>query len=160
MESVFGKIFGMNPTLAKSLLALGAVMFLFTGAVAQPQKLPVGHATDFTTEQYFEPPNERQIKMRMTGSEALPLPDGWQDIRNLKLETFDLNGKTGMIVHAPQCNYSLFDGVANSSGHFELESGDGKLHVAGEGFLWRQTGNSLIISNHVHTVILGGKIEL
>ena len=33
----------MNPTLAKSLLALGAVMFLFTGAVAQPQKLPVGH---------------------------------------------------------------------------------------------------------------------
>jgi hypothetical protein len=149
----------MNATLAKSLLALGAVLF-FSGAAAEQQKLPVGHATDFTSEQYFEPPNERQLKLRLTGSEALPLPNGWQDIRNLKIETFDVDGKAGMIVHAPQCNYSLFDGVADSSGHLDLDSGDGKLHVEGEGFLWRQAGNSLIISNHVHTVILGGKIEL
>ena len=150
----------MNAPLAKSLLALGAVMF-FSGAGAQPpQKLPIGHATDFTSEQYFEPPNERQLKLRLTGSEALPLPNGWQDIRDLKIETFDTAGKPGMIVRAPQCNYSLFDGVADSSGHLALDSGDGQLHVEGEGFLWRQAGNSLIISNHVHTVIRGGKIEL
>jgi hypothetical protein len=150
----------MSRDAVKLSLALGVMVVFLAGAADQPQKLPVGHATDFTSESYFEPPNERQIKLRMSGSEALPLPGGWQDIRDLKIETFDVSGKAGMIVRAPQCNYSLFDREANSAGQLELESGDGKFRIEGEGFLWRQDGNSLIISNHVHTVIKGGKIEI
>jgi len=127
------------------------VLFMATGNRAQ--QLPVGHATDFTSNQYFEPPNERLVKMKLSGAEALPLPGGLLDIRQLRVETFALDGQTQVIVRAPQCNYSPFDGVANSAGHMELQSGDGKIHVQGEGFLWRQTSSSLTISNHVHTLI-------
>ncbi len=134
-------------------LAIGAATFLFTGMKDHAQSLPVGHATDFTSNQYFEPPNERLVKMRLSGAEAMPLPGGLLDIRHLQVETFALDGKTQVIVSAPQCNYSPFDGVANSAGHMELQSGDGKIDVRGEGFLWRQTSSSLTISNHVRTLI-------
>jgi hypothetical protein len=133
--------------------AVGAAIFLFAGTSDRAQSLPVGHATDFTSNQYFEPPNERQVKMRLSGAEALPLPGGLLDIRQLRVETFALDGRTQVVVRAPQCSYSPFDGVANSAGHMELQSGDGKIHVEGEGFLWRQTGSSLTISNHVRTLI-------
>ena len=123
------------------------------------QQVPVGHATDFVSSTYFEPPNEQQVKLKLSGAEALPLPGGVQDIRQLKIETFEVTGKTEMIVRAPQCNFSLLDGVANSTGHMELQSGDGKFHVEGDGFLWRQNDQLLIISNNVHTVIKSGVLQ-
>ena len=132
---------------------IGAAIFLFAVANNRAQQLPVGHATDFTSNQYFEPPNERLVKMKLSGAEALPLPGGLLDIRQLRVETFALDGQTQVVVRAPQCSYSPFDGVANSAGHMELQSGDGKIRVEGEGFLWRQTGSSLTISNHVRTLI-------
>ena len=126
---------------------------LFMATSNRAQQLPVGHATDFTSNQYFEPPNGQVVKMRLSGAEALPLPGGLLDIRQLRVETFALDGQTQVVVRAPQCSYSPFDGVANSAGHMELQSGDGKIRVEGEGFLWRQTGSSLTISNHVRTLI-------
>jgi len=150
----------MSRAAVKFFLALVAGVAVVAGAADSPQKLPLGHATDFTSSQYFEPPHEQQVKMKLSGAEARPLPGGLQDIRDLKIETFDVTGKAGMIVRAPQCNYSLFDGVADSAGSFELESGDGKLRIEGVGFLWRQNGNSLIISNQVHTVIKGESLNL
>ena len=134
--------------------AVCAAIFLFAGTSDRAQSLPVGHATDFTSSQYFEPPNERLVKLKLSGAEALPLPGGLQDLRQLRVETFDLDGKTQMVVRAPQCNYSMFGGgVASSAGHIEVQSGDGKIHVEGEGFLWRQAGSSLTISNRVRTLI-------
>jgi len=134
------------------LVLFAAVFFLATGS-NHAQSVPVGHATDFTSRQYFEPPHEQQVKLKLSGAEALPLPGGLLDIRQLRVETFALDGKTQVVVRAPQCNYSPFDGVANSAGHMELQSGDGKIHVQGEGFLWRQTSSSLTISNRVRTLI-------
>jgi hypothetical protein len=134
-------------------LAAGAAVFLAAGLSDRAQQLPVGHATDFTTVSYFEPPHDQQVKMKLTGAEAQPLPGGLLDVKQLRVETFGLDGKTQVVVRAPQCTYAPLDGVANSAGHMELQSGDGKFHVQGEGFLWRQTVSSLTISNHVQTVI-------
>ena len=134
------------------LVLIATVSFLATGR-NHAQSVPVGYATDFTSSQYFEPPHEQQVKLKLSGAEALPLPGGLLDIRQLRVETFALDGKTQVVVRAPQCNYSPFDGVANSAGHMELQSGDGKIHVEGEGFLWRQTSSSLTISNRVRTLI-------
>jgi hypothetical protein len=122
-------------------------------AAGGAQQIPVGHAMDFTSESYFEPPNEQRVKLRLSGAEALPLPGGLLDVRRLKVEKLTLAGKTEMIVHAPQCNYAPLDGVANSAGPLELETGDGRLRVAGEGFLWQQAESRLIISNQVKTII-------
>ncbi len=141
-------------------LALIAMLLLVSISADRAQQVPVGHATDFVSSTYFEPPNDQQVKLKLSGAEALPLPGGLQDIRQLKIETFEVTGKTEMVVQAPQCNYSLFDGVANSAGHMQLQTGDGKFRVEGDGFLWRQNDQLLIISNKVHTVIQSGIINI
>ena len=63
-------------------------------------------------------------------------------------------------MEAPQCVYAPLDGVANSAGHMELRSGDGRFRVDGDGFLWQQNESSLNISNHVHTLIKMGAWKL
>jgi hypothetical protein len=132
---------------------LAATFLLLLARENGAQQLPVGHATDFISNNYFEPPNEQRVKMRLSGAEALPLPGGLLDVKRLTVETFALDGKTEMVVHAPQCNYAPLDGVANSAGHLELDTGDRRLHVTGEGFLWQQAESHLIISNQVKTII-------
>jgi len=43
--------------------------------------------------------------------------------------------------------------------YMALQTGDGKFHVEGDGFLWRQNDQLLIISNNVHTVIKSGVLQ-
>jgi hypothetical protein len=131
-----------------------AAMMLFIAVMSSfAQQLPVGHATDFTSEAYFEAPNELQVKLRLSGAEAQPLPGGLLDVKQLKIETFSAGGKTEAVVQAPQCTYAPLDGVASSAGHLQLQTGDGRFRVEGDGFLWRQNESSLTISNRVRTVI-------
>lgn len=146
-------------------LCLPAVCLLACTAPSQtpPRSLDAVkdlQATDFTSDQYYEPPHEQQIKIRLSGASASPLPDGAQDVRSLKIEKFGLDGKIEVVVRAPQCTYSMFSGEASSSGHFEMETGDGRIQTEGDGFLWRQSDDSLIISNHVQTVIKTGILKL
>lgn len=134
-------------------VCLVSLVVLLTAAAGLAQQLPVGHATDFTSHTYFEPPNEQTVKMKLSGAEASPLPGGLLDVKRLQIETFTVAGKPEAIIHAPQCTYAPMDGVASSAGRLEMQTADGKLHVEGEGFLWRQADSVLIISNRVHTVI-------
>jgi hypothetical protein len=113
----------------------------------------VGHASDFTSVEYYAAPHQQQMKSRLSGAEAQPLPGGLLAIKQLQLETFGLNGKPEIIVNAPECVYDQLNGTASSPGRLEVQTGDGKIRVEGEGFLWRQTDSFLTISNDVHTVI-------
>ena len=143
----------MNRRAAKNHLAAGVGLLFIAVAHGQLQSTPVGHATDFTSDSYFEPPHEQQVKVRLSGAEASPLPGGLLEVKKLKVETFNAAGRTELVVRAPQCIYAPLDGVANSAGHLELRSGDGKFRVEGDGFLWRQNESTLTISNRVRTVI-------
>ena len=143
----------MSRHAAKPILAVGAVLTFLASGYGQVQSVPVGRATDFTSDAYFEAPHEQQVKVRLSGAEAAPLPGGLLDVKKLKVETFNTAGKSELVVRAPQCTYAPLDGVANSAGHLELQSGDGKFRVEGDGFLWRQNESSLTISNRVRTVI-------
>jgi hypothetical protein len=120
---------------------------------ARAQQAASGHASDFSSVEYFEPPHQTLIKSRLSGAEAQPQAGGLLEIRQLKLETFDTNGVPGLIVLAPHCVYDTLHGVASSAGHLRLETADGSSHVEGDGFLWRQTDSFLTISNNVQTVI-------
>ena len=153
MEAVPEILFRMSRRLAIIHLAAGAAFFFIAAAPGQVQPLPAGHATDFTSDSYFEPPHEQQVKVRLSGAEASPLPGGLLEVKKLKVETFNTAGRTELVVRAPQCIYAPLDGVASSAGHLELRSGDGKFRVDGDGFLWRQNESSLTISNRVRTVI-------
>jgi hypothetical protein len=123
--------------------------------VVRAQQAAAGHASDFSSVQYFDPPLAQQMKSRLSGAEAQPQPGGLLAVKQLKLEMFSTNGATEAVVEAPECLYDTLNGMASSPGHLQMRTGDGNLSIAGDGFLWRQTNECLIISNHVQTVIQG-----
>ncbi len=129
-------------------------VLIFSLAIGYGADTPLlGHSKGFDSKQYFEPPNQQQVKVRLSGTSATPTKDNrGMVITDLRIERFKINGEIEAIVTAPECLYS-FDGLANSAGHLEFQSGDGKMKTSGDGFLWRQSDNSLTISNNVHTVI-------
>jgi hypothetical protein len=114
------------------------------------------HANGFSSTEYYEPPHQQQIKSIMSGAEALPQPGGLLIIKQLKLETFNLDGKLEITIMAPECIYDTLNSVANSPGHLQVRTGDGKIQLEGDGFLWRQSDTFLTISNNVRTVIENG----
>jgi hypothetical protein len=128
--------------------------FLALGFYAgRAQQNGAGHASNFTSVDYFDPPHAQQIKSRLSGAEAQPLPGGLLAIKQLKLESFGEDGKLECSVSAPECVYDTMNATANSSGHLHLASGDGRFSIEGDGFLWRRNAQSLTISNRVQTVI-------
>ncbi|MGA2029101.1 MAG: hypothetical protein ABSG87_03410 [Verrucomicrobiota bacterium] len=126
---------------------------LFFAAISSAQQEAAGRANDFNSVEYYDAPHEQQIKSRLSGSEAQPQSGGLLAIKQLKLETFDVDGKPGIVARAPECVYDTLNNVASSPGHLEVQTGDGKFRVEGDGFLWRQNDSFLTISNHVRTVI-------
>jgi len=145
-----------HPLPATWLLAAGAVLLFAVAFGVRAQQNGVQHANNFTTTEYYEPPHQQQIKSILSGAEALPQPGGLLIIKQLKLETFNLDGKLELTVIAPECIYDTLNGVANSAGHLQVRTGDGKILTAGDGFLWRQSDQKLTISNNVCTVIENG----
>jgi hypothetical protein len=134
-----------------------AAAILFIAALeGRAQSNVVSHANDFTSVEYYPAPNQQQMKSRLSGAEAQPLPGGLLAIKQLKLEMFRPDGRPEIIVIAPECIYNQLDGTASSSGRLEVRTGDDRILVEGEGFLWRQTDSFLTISNQVHTVIKSG----
>ena len=151
-----------HPPLVALLLIAGAVLLAGCKksgdiAVNAPvSKDTAGHARDFTYVEYFTQPNTTQMKSRLSGAEAQPEPGGLLVIKQFKLETFNTNGSPQVVVNAPECVYDTMRNTANSAGHLQLQSGDGKIRTEGDGFLWRQDVSFLTISNHVHSVIETG----
>jgi hypothetical protein len=140
----------MKIKLNNAFWVLSAFMALGLYAV-RAQQNTTGHANDFSSVEYFEPPHQTMMKSRLSGAEAQPLAGGLLVIQQLKLETFDSNGVPGIIVKAPHCVYDTVHGVASSPGHLRLETADGGSHVEGDGFLWLQASQSLYISNNVQS---------
>jgi hypothetical protein len=134
-------------------LIAGVALFFAAVPNGRAQQNGVQHASDFTSVEYFSPPHQQQIKSILSGAEALPQPGGRLIIKQLKLKTFDLDGKLEIAIMAPECIYDTFKGVANSPGHLQVQTGDGRFRVEGDGFLWRQSDSFLTISNNVRTVV-------
>jgi hypothetical protein len=128
----------------------GMILF-FAATDNRAQSNVVSHASDFTSVEYYAAPNQQQMKSRLSGAEAQPLPGGLLAIKQLKLETFELNGRPEIVVSAPECIYDQLNGTASSPGRLQVQTGDGKIRVAGEGFLWRQSDSFLTISNRTST---------
>jgi hypothetical protein len=153
-----GALFKMNAkaNIARITLIAGVALLFATMPNGRAQQNGFQHANDFTSTEYYEPPHQQQIKSVMSGAEALPQPGGLLVIKQLKLETFDLDGKLEITIMAPECIYDTIKGVANSTGHLQVRIGDGKIRTEGDGFLWRQSEQKLIISNNVCTVFENG----
>lgn len=135
---------------------LAAAVLFFAGSEGRAQSNVVSHANDFTSVEYYPAPHQQQMKSRLSGAEAQPLPGGLLAIKQLKLEIFRPDGKPEIIVRAPECVYNQLDGTASSPGRLEVRTGGDQVLIEGEGFLWRQNDSFLTISNQVRTVIKMG----
>jgi lipopolysaccharide transport protein LptA len=113
--------------------------------------------TQFRMPETYPPPHQNRLKTLTTGEQALPRSDGTLLIKTFKTQTFRDTGDTNaeIIVEAPTCVFNRDKRTASSPGPLQINSGDGKLHIEGEGFLLRQNGTNftLTISNKVHTII-------
>jgi lipopolysaccharide export system protein LptA len=134
-------------------LALAAVIAgLGAGgeAAAQPS---LGTVSDFSTGEHYDPPHENQMRWVLRGQEAEPLTGGRYRIKRFALETFLTNGVRQLVVEAPECLYDQAQQTAGSSGPLQVQSGDGRVSISGEGFLWRQSTESLAVSNQVRATV-------
>jgi len=148
----------MRPGGKQLWLALAAMLLFIAVEINRAQQVPAARSTSFSTDMYFEAPNEDKVKMRLSGSESSPLPGGYLDVRNMKVEAYSTNGTMQLKAESPQCTLRYAESVADSPGHLEVSSGDGKVHISADGFLLvlKQDATSLILSNNVHTVIDSG----
>ena len=72
----------------------------------------------------------------------------------VRIEHFGLDGKTNMVVVAPEALFDKESRVAWSTGRLEIVAMSGAMRVRGdEGFQVRMTNSTLTISNRVRTVI-------
>jgi hypothetical protein len=142
--------------IVRASLAAGAGLLFAIALGVGAQQNGLQHANNFTSTEYYGPTNQQQIKSILSGAEALPQPGGLLIIKQLKLEMFNPDGRLEWVVNAPECVYDTFKGVANSPGHLQVRTGDGKIRTDGDGFLWRQSDQKLTISNNVCTVFENG----
>jgi len=151
----------MKPGGKQSRLVLTAMILFIAVAQDRAQQIPIGHATAFNSDMYFEPPNEDKVKMKLSGTEALPQPGGSLEVKNLQIETFYTNGVSQLQAESPLCVYRLIDSTVDSAGHLEVRSGDGRFRTSGDGFclVFKPGATSLYISNRVHTVIEAGLLK-
>jgi hypothetical protein len=142
---------------AKLLVAVLAVGSFPRAGQTQLESIHLtGPATKLLSVTYWDPPNDRQVRVRLSGAEMVPLPNSQFNVKQLAVEQFTTAGKLQAVVEAPQCVYAPFDGVASSPGHLRLRLMDGRITVDGDGFIWRQSDNSLDISNNVSTLVKTG----
>ena len=135
--------------------AVAAMIFCIVAGRNLAQSLPpLGHAQDFTTDVYYDPPNSEQIKARLSGADALPLPGGLLDVKQFRLDTFETNGSSQISAQAASCTFAPLESIAYSPSHLEVVSGDGRAHVSGDGFriVWQTNAMSVMLSNNVHAV--------
>ena len=142
----------MKWTRAIPVMSVVAALLIY-GARGLAQPGVTSHARGFTSVEYYPMPLQQQMKSRLSGAEAQPMPGGLLIIKQLKLETFDTNGTPQAVLESPDCTYDTQNDTASSAAHLRARSGDGKIRTEGDGFLWQRTNSVFIISNHVHTVI-------
>ena len=118
-----------------------------------------GVAKKLSSLKYYEPPNDRQVEVRFTGVEVTPLPDALYHVNKLTIEKYSATGKLEYVARAPECTYAQFDGIASSPGPLEIEMGNGNAFVDCEGFQWNQKDETLVLSNHVHTIFKSGSVN-
>jgi hypothetical protein len=151
------------------IFALAALAFLAGLAAADvTAQLPtagsgasLGAGTNLSSVMYFEPPNDQRVEMRLSGAQMTPLTGlALYDVKKLKIEKYNVDGKLEAVVEAPDCTYAQLDGVASSPGPLDLTLDGGKIHLQGEGFLWQQADSTLVVSNQVRTTIKMGAWNL
>ena len=103
-------------------------------------------------------PNKVRAVIRIRGATAKLT--GQVPVEEFHREVYSLDGRTNLLISATNCVFDMRNHAAFSSDRVRVVSGDGRLLIEGLGFIWRQTNNTLVISNQVHTRLMGGTLTV
>src|SRR5438046_1353070 len=112
-----------------------------------------GAIKGFKVAEPHAPPHEKQTKSLLQGGKAVLVPGGAVLSEGVLLQTFSETNTPQIIVRAQECFCNSSNHTVNSAGPLYMQTADGRFSLQGEGFYWRQTNSSLIVSNNVHTLI-------
>jgi lipopolysaccharide transport protein LptA len=100
-----------------------------------------------------QPVQSQQIKTLLSGETVLLLPSGLYAVNTMRIENHQPDGKTNLIVRAPECLLDWEKRTASSpTNRLELESPNG-LYIEGTGFFCYLSNINLTISNQVRTFV-------
>src|SRR5262245_47525584 len=103
--------------------------------------------------EYYDPPNERQLKTLVQGAKAQPLEGGRVLFTDARVQTWRATGEPEMEISAPECVYDPKFKAITSPGTIRVGTADGNFTITGEGFVWQQTNSTFVISNRVRTLV-------
>jgi lipopolysaccharide assembly outer membrane protein LptD (OstA) len=135
------------------VLCLAAMASLAVMLAGAETPLLFGKVTDFKVPEYYEAPNQKQLKSLLRGAIAEPNKNSEVKITDLRVETYREDGSVESVVEAPECIYNYKTRQASSTGHIQARTGDDRMSIEGDGFQLTITNKSLTISNNIHTVI-------
>lgn len=134
---------------------LAALLGLAISAVPQEPKL--GRIRDFKLPDYFDTPvaagQTNRLKSLVLGDQAEPQPGGLVLVKTVRLANFFPDGQTNVIARAPECFVASERREVFSAGHLELETGNRRFFIEGDGWLCRLSNFHLTLTNRVRTVI-------
>lgn len=155
----------MNGGTKARLLAAAVLCLPAVPGVTQLQEIPIrGPASRLSSEEHYPPPEDNQVKVRLEGSQMIPLPAAKFKVKELVIHMYTQTGKLQAVAEAPECIYDQFDGIASSTGHLTLKLMDDKIHTeASDGFCWQQgdgagsvTNDNVLSLTNVVTIIKNG----
>lgn len=139
-----------------SLVCFGLLVAM--PVIAQSPAL-LGQANKLRVPEFYPAPNQRQFKSLLQSATAQPISAEEVRATQVRVETFREDGSVESVVEAPECVYNFRSRTIRSAGPIEARTGDGRMHLQGEGFQLTLTNKSLTVSNNLRTVIrdLGNK---
>ncbi len=110
-------------------------------------------ANNFSTSEYYPPPDYTNLQFQLSAAQARSLPGDRQLLTKVKLQTFKVTGEPELVIEAPECIYDQTSRTVGSPGPLQVQSGDGRFRIAGDGFAWHQGESRVVISNRVHATV-------
>ena len=109
--------------------------------------------------EYYELPltgkfHTNRLKGLIQGAEGQHLSNRLFRVTAMRLEHYELDGRTNLLARAPECLFDMDTRVAWSTGRLEIVGLGGAMWVEGDrGFQVHMTNSTLTISNRVRTII-------
>ena len=147
----------IRPDKFRKCIRLGALTLVGTAAAVAlslaAQPFSFGKIKGLNFQDFFEPPNQSKARALVQGNEAVNEGLSRVRVRQLHIETYQLDGTPEAVIDAPDCVFDYAARTASSAGTIAARTADGRVSLEGTGFLLSLTNKSLIISNNVRTVI-------
>ncbi len=127
--------------------------FLVAGLLLVASNAAALEGSNFSLSEYFPGTNYTKLQYKLSAAQARSLPGNRQLLTNVKLQAFKLTGELELVIEVPECVYDQTNKTVGSPGPLQVQSGDGRFRIAGDGFLYRQGESRVVISNRVHATV-------